>query len=47
MGRIEKSIVIKASPEQLWGMLALDKFKEWQVGHIPTDNIRFTSEDLW
>jgi len=29
LGRIEKSIVIKASPEKVWEMLAFDRFPEW------------------
>ena len=29
MGRIEKSIEIKAPPEKVWEMLALDRHKEW------------------
>jgi len=28
--RIEKSIEIKAPPEKVWEMLALDRFQEWQ-----------------
>ena len=29
MGRIEKSVEIKASPEKVWEMLALDRWSEW------------------
>ena len=29
MGRVEKSIEIKAPPERVWEMLALDRFPEW------------------
>lgn len=29
MGRIEKSIEIKAPPERVWEMLALDRLAEW------------------
>ncbi len=29
MGRIEKSIEIKASPERVWEMLAFDRHPEW------------------
>ena len=29
MTRMEKSIEIKASPEKVWEMLALDRFQEW------------------
>lgn len=45
MGRIEKSIEIRASSEKVWEMLALDKWSEWQVGHfLDTKNMKFTSE---
>ena len=29
MGRVEKSIEIKAPPEKVWEMLALDRFEDW------------------
>jgi len=29
LGRIEKSVEIKASPEKVWEMLALDRWSEW------------------
>ena len=29
MGRVEKSIEIKAPPEKIWEMLAIDRHKEW------------------
>ena len=32
MGRVERSIEIKASPERVWEMLALDRFPEWDEG---------------
>jgi len=32
VGRIEKPIEIKATPEKVWEMLALDRWSEWQVG---------------
>ena len=32
MGRVEKSIEIKASPEKVWEMLALDRLPEWTEG---------------
>ena len=42
MGRVEKSIEIKAPPEKVWEMLALDRFPEWQVGQwLPTKGIKF------
>ena len=48
MGRIETSIEIKASPEKVWEMLAVDRFKEWTVGiassFLDTKDIKFTSE---
>jgi len=30
LGRVEKSIEIKAPPEKVWEMLAMDRFQEWQ-----------------
>jgi len=30
--RIEKTIEIKASPEKVWEMLALDSWTEWMEG---------------
>ena len=48
MGRIEKSIEIRAPPEKVWEMLALDRFPEWQVGggftSLQMEGIKFTSE---
>ena len=45
MGRVEKSIEIKAVPEKVWEMLALDRWSEWQVGRfLDTKNMEFTSE---
>ncbi len=48
MGRIEKSIEIKASPEKVWEMIALDRWSEWQVGggftSLQMEGIKFTSE---
>ena len=45
MVRIEKSIEIKAPPEKVWGMLALDRWSEWNLGHfLDTKNMTFTSE---
>ena len=32
MGRIEKSIEIKAPPEKVWEMLAFDRLPEWEKG---------------
>ena len=46
MGRVEKSIIIKASPEKVWEMLALDRWSEWysQMSFVDTKDIQFTSE---
>jgi uncharacterized protein YndB with AHSA1/START domain len=48
VGRIEKSIEIRAPPEKVWEMLALDRFPEWQVGggftSLQMEGIKFTSE---
>jgi len=32
LGRIEKSIIIKVSPEKVWEMLAFDRLPEWGEG---------------
>jgi uncharacterized protein YndB with AHSA1/START domain len=32
MGRVEKSIEIRAPPERVWEMLALDRLPEWTEG---------------
>jgi carbon monoxide dehydrogenase subunit G len=49
LGKIEKSIEIKASPEKVWEMLALDRWSEWQVvggiGSMQIEKgVKFTSE---
>ena len=37
MGKVEKSIEIRASPEKVWGMLALDRLSEWMdVAEVKT-----------
>ena len=42
-GRMEKSIVIKASPEKVWEMLALDRMPEWAFkGELKS--VEYTSE---
>jgi uncharacterized protein YndB with AHSA1/START domain len=41
LGRIEKSIEIKAPPEKVWEMLALDRLPEWNVEY---GNVKYTSE---
>ena len=32
MGKVEKSIVINATPERIWAMLAFDRLSEWGEG---------------
>ena len=49
LGRVETSVDIKAPPENVWEMLALDRWSEWQVGRGFTslqieEGIKFTSE---
>ncbi|MDH5703124.1 MAG: SRPBCC family protein [Aigarchaeota archaeon] len=48
MGGIERSIEIRAPPEKVWEMLALDRWSEWQVGggftSLQMEGIKFTSE---
>ena len=45
MGRIEKSIEIKAPPEKVWEMLALDRLSEWEEGYKEDlKSIKYTSE---
>ena len=41
MGRIEKSIEIKAPPEKVWEMLALDRLPEWNEEY---GNVKYTSD---
>jgi uncharacterized protein YndB with AHSA1/START domain len=41
LGRIEKSIEIKAPPERVWEMLALDRLPEWNEEY---GNVKYTSE---
>jgi len=43
--RVEKSIEIRAPPEKVWELLALDRWSEWNLGHfLDTKNMTFTSE---
>jgi len=43
LARIERSIEIKASPEKVWEMLALDRFPEWAFkGELKS--VEYTSE---
>jgi len=49
LGRIGTSIEINAPPEKVWGMLALDRWSEWQVvggiGSLQIEKgVKFTSE---
>jgi uncharacterized protein YndB with AHSA1/START domain len=49
LGRIETSIEIRAPPEKVWEMLALDRWPEWQVvsgiGSLQIEKgVNFTSE---
>jgi uncharacterized membrane protein len=48
LGKVEKSIEIRAPPEKVWEMLALDRWSEWQVGggftSLHMEGIKFTSE---
>ena len=44
MGRVEESIEIKAPPEKVWELLALDRLLEWQVGFDKVKSIEYTAE---
>jgi len=49
LGRVEKSIEIKAAREKVWEMLALDRWSEWQPGSGFTslqieNGVKFISE---
>ena len=45
MGRVEKSIEIRAPPANVWERLALDRWSEWNLGHfLDTKKMTFTSE---
>jgi hypothetical protein len=44
LGRIETSIVIKAPPERVWEMLALDRLLEWCEGYNALKSVEYTSE---
>ena len=45
MTRMEKSIEIKASPEKVWQMLALDRLLEWVPGYErDLNSVEYTSE---
>ena len=42
MGRVEKSIEIKAPPAKVWEMLAFDRLPEWEEGYGKI--VEYTSE---
>ena len=45
MGRIEKSIEIKTSPEKVWELLALDRHQEWdEQMQKSLKSLEYTSE---
>jgi carbon monoxide dehydrogenase subunit G len=46
LGRIEKSIEIKAPPEKVWEMLAFDRIQEWDEGYGEGlgERVEYTSE---
>jgi uncharacterized protein YndB with AHSA1/START domain len=44
VGRVEKSIEIKAPPERVWEMLALDRLLEWCEGYNALKSVEYTSE---
>jgi len=41
MARVEKSIEIKAPPEKVWEILALDRMPEWMFGEL---KVQYTSD---
>ena len=41
MGRVERSVEIKAPPEKVWEMLALDRLPEWNEEY---GDVKYTSE---
>jgi hypothetical protein len=41
LGRIEKSIEIRAQPEKVWEMLALDRLPEWNEEY---GDVKYTSD---
>ena len=47
LGVVEKSVLIKAKPENVWEMLAFDKIQEWEEGWgEDLGKIEYTSEIL-
>ena len=41
MGKVEKSIKIRAQPEKVWEMLALDRLPEWDENY---ENVEYASK---
>jgi hypothetical protein len=46
LGKAEQSIIIKASPEKVWELLAFDRIQEWDEGYGVGlgDRVEYTSE---
>jgi len=47
LGRVEKSIEIKASPKKVWEMLTIDRFREWEEDMRREEiekSLKYTSE---
>lgn len=44
MTLVERSIKIKAPPEKVWEILALDRLLEWQQGFNYVKNVEYTTE---
>jgi len=44
LGRTEKSIIIKATPEKIWEMLAFDRLPEWVEEYSYHVRVEYTSE---
>jgi uncharacterized membrane protein len=45
LGRVERSIEIKAPPEKVWEMLAFDRLLEWEEGdQKDIESVKYTSE---
>ena len=44
MGRLEKTIEIKAPPQKVWEMLAFDRLLEWQSGFDKVKSVDYISE---
>jgi len=44
LGRAEKSIIIKATTEKIWEMLAFDRIQEWDEGWEYGGGVEYTSE---